>query len=93
MCTNGWWIWTGKPVPASSTNDTGLAQQEVNNIKELMDQRDIMICDCAFRSLREEICLVTGWPSIRSLDPETRAWMREETRQVSDQRGNFNNDY
>lgn len=26
--TNGWWIWAGKPVAASETNDTGLANKQ-----------------------------------------------------------------
>ncbi len=60
MCCNVWWIWSGNPIPASETNDTGLANKELEEIKALMEEHDLMIADCAFRSLREKIHLLTG---------------------------------
>ena len=72
MLTNGWWIWCGTPVEASTTNDYGLAKSEVEELKKLFDKRDLLICDRAFRPLREELQLVCRWIKLKGKTLE--AW-------------------
>ena len=47
MIPNGWWIWSGNPKGAS-VNDISLAKSEVKELQNLMEPRDMMICDRAF---------------------------------------------
>ena len=58
--TNGWWVWTGSPIGASTTNDTGLAKKELELIKNQIEIRDLLIVDRAFRCLRDQLCCVAG---------------------------------
>lgn len=45
MLSNGFWCYVGKPIPAGSTNDLGLANTEYPEIKKIMDPhgRDLII--------------------------------------------------
>jgi hypothetical protein len=54
MLTSGWWIWCGKPEGASNP-DISLANHEIEELQELMEPRDLLIADRAFRSLRDSI--------------------------------------
>ena len=53
-----------------------------------MDIRDVMITDKAFRSLRNQICLVCGWtkPRLKTLCE----WQKQESKELSQQRGIHN---
>lgn len=61
MLTNGWWVWAGNSTPASQTNDYGLAKKERKYLKSLFTQKDLMICDRAFRPLRDKLAVLCGW--------------------------------
>ncbi len=50
-----------------------------------MDPRDIMIVDRAFCSLREKLCLITGWSKGKVAALEQ--WQHQETNEISEQRG------
>jgi hypothetical protein len=43
MTTLGWWVFCGKPVGASETNDLGLARKDKEELKAIMDSRDIIV--------------------------------------------------
>ena len=52
-----------------------------------MFKLDRMICDQTFRAIRDKLAVIVGWtkPPNQNL-PE---WALEETRQVSEQRGSY----
>lgn len=54
----------------------------------LMDPRDVMITDRAFRSLRDKLCILCGWtkPKLAAL----KNWQLQETKELSEQRGMLN---
>ena len=83
--TNGWWVWAGSPVGASSTNDNGLAKKELSAMKKHMKIRDLMIVDRAFRSLRNQLALLCGWTKNKA--QQLPYWKQQETAEVSQQRG------
>jgi hypothetical protein len=85
MLPIGWWIWGGIPEGAA-TNDVSLVTAQKTEIKSLMDQRDLMIADRAFRSLRLILCILAGW--IKKKRQDLEQWQTEENRQISEQRGN-----
>jgi len=87
MLCNGWWVWVGNPVGASETNDIGLGKREKNEIKDLMEKRDLLICDRGFRALREDICLLCGWTKEKA--KSLADWQKKETNEISEQRGTF----
>ena len=45
MTTLGWWIFCGKPIETSETNDLGLVRKNKEKIQKLLDIRDVMISD------------------------------------------------
>jgi len=86
MClTIGWWIWAGSPVGASETNDCGLGEKECENMRDLMDPRDLMITDRAFRPLREKLNILCGWNNSRT--KQLSEWQKQENKELSQQRG------
>ncbi len=86
MLTNGWWAWVGDPLPASETNDYGLAKREETHLAKLFEARDLMICDRAFRPLRDSLAILCGW--IKPRGEALSNWKVHENKQVTDQRGN-----
>lgn len=91
MLMNGWWIWCGNPVGASETNDIGLANRELAQLKSLFEFRDLMIADRAFISLKRSLPLISGWKSTRT--KEVEEWQQQENREISNQRGNSDGAY
>jgi hypothetical protein len=53
----------------------------------LMTEKDLMIADRAFRSLREEAYILTGWSKHKA--KELTQWQQQETKEISNQRGSL----
>lgn len=86
MLMNGWWTWCGEPVGVSETNDIGLANRELGELKSLFEFRDLMIGDRAFCALRKSISILCGWKNTKT--KQIDGWQQQENREISNQRGN-----
>lgn len=51
---NGFISWIGSSIPAGETNDMGLWNKQVNEISEILDERDLGIADGGFPYQRTE---------------------------------------
>lgn len=87
MLTSGFWCFVGTPIPASNTNDLGLAAQDSSLWIENLDQRDLTITDAIFRPLMDQLQIICGWKKPKNRTMED--WKKEENRQISLTRGNF----
>jgi hypothetical protein len=90
---NGWWIYCGKPHPASN-NDITLLQDCYDELCALLDpKKDVIVCDKIFEHAiskikqQEQNEYLCGWrkPKGRSL----QSWQEQENKELSQQRGKY----
>ena len=78
-------------IPASDSNDVGLAEIDLDNWKKGLDSRDTVIADTIFRPIIDSLQAIAGWK--RQLNQPLEAWKKEENRQITNTRGNSSNLY
>ena len=91
MLTNGFWCFVGTPIPASDSNDVGLAEIDLEIWKKGLDVRDTVITDSIFRPIINSLQGISGWKSTNTDSLE--GWKKEENRQITNTRGLFFNQF
>ena len=86
MLLCGYWCFVGTPVPASETNDIGLAKEDLKKWKEKLEFRDVIIADTIFKPLIGELQGISGWKKPKN--GPLSEWQKEENRQLTLTRGN-----
>jgi hypothetical protein len=81
-----WWVWCGEPLGAKQ-NDIILIKQDRKSIEKIIDKDlDLILADKIFQSQRGKLQILAGWAANVTLTN----WQKEESRQLTEQRGIIN---